>query len=232
MASGIFTYIAEHIELPPVDPAYPRAIELHKDTATALSKLAAADAQSAAISKALIHSKVSNSLVAKLYIGVATQYETANGLLSSLPSSEIASDLKRYLSDGTAFYKAMAKKHLSFDANDNQNMGIAVGFMRDAKAELHALKKVSKSTLSITHSAVASRATKEEETVTELLNSFTRMNDTVSYQTVLTRQELQKLVPNGRGILQLKKYNPPEQCFGPSSVGRQDQQYARAGTYW
>lgn len=59
-------------------------------------------------------------------------------------------------------------------------MGIAVGFMRDAKAEFHALKKVSKSTLSITHSAVASRATKEEETVTELLNSFTRMNDTVN----------------------------------------------------
>lgn len=74
-----------------------------------ISRLAAADAQSAAISKALIHSKVSNSLVAKLYIGVATQYETANGLLSSLPSSEIASDLKRYLSDGTAFYKVIVK---------------------------------------------------------------------------------------------------------------------------
>lgn len=138
-----------------------------------------------------------------------------------------------------------------------RNMGIAVGFMREAKIELHALKKVSKSTLSITHSAVASRATKEEETVTELLNSFTRINDTVnnkacgfiacitevtdfliiciiqvSYQNVPTRQELQKLVPNGRGILQLKQYHPPEQCFGPSSIGRQDQQYARAGTYW
>jgi hypothetical protein len=68
-------------------------------------RLAAADAQSAAISKALVHSKVSNSLIAKLYMGVANQYDTANGLLSSLPSSEIASDLKRYLSDGTAFYK-------------------------------------------------------------------------------------------------------------------------------
>jgi hypothetical protein len=72
-------------------------------------RLAAADAQSAAISKALIHSKVSNSLVAKLYMGVANQYETANGLLSSLPSSEVASDLKRYLSDGTSFYKVCVK---------------------------------------------------------------------------------------------------------------------------
>jgi hypothetical protein len=70
-----------------------------------LHRLAAADAQSAAISKALVHSKVSSSLIAKLYMGVANQYDTANGLLSSLPNSEIASDLKRYLSDGTAFYK-------------------------------------------------------------------------------------------------------------------------------
>lgn len=37
-AAGIFTYVAEQIDLPPPDPAYPRAIELHKDTATALSK--------------------------------------------------------------------------------------------------------------------------------------------------------------------------------------------------
>jgi hypothetical protein len=74
-----------------------------------LLRLAAADAQSAAISKALVHSKVSNSLIAKLYMGVANQYDTANGLLSSLPNSEIASDLKRYLSDGTAFYKVISQ---------------------------------------------------------------------------------------------------------------------------
>lgn len=61
-----------------------------------------------------------------------------------------------------------------------RNSGIAVGFMREAKAELHALKKVSKSTLSITHSAVASRASKEEEAVTDLLGTLTRLNDTVS----------------------------------------------------
>ncbi|KAM3586391.1 hypothetical protein VKS41_002910 [Umbelopsis sp. WA50703] len=231
-AAGIFTYIAEQVDLPTSNSSHSTAIELHKDTATALSKLAAADAQSAAISKALIHSKVSNSLVAKLYMGVANQYETANGLLSSLPSSEVASDLKRYLSDGTSFYKAMAKKHLSFDANENQKMGVAAGFMREAKLELHALKKVSKSTLSITHSTVASKATKEEEVVTELFHSFTRINDTVSYQPVPTRQDLQKLVPNGRGILQLKQYNPPEQCFGPKATGLTSQQYARAGTYW
>lgn len=52
--------------------------------------------------------------------------------------------------------------------------------MREAKAELHALKKVSKSTLSITHSAVAFRASKEEEAVTDLLGTLTRLNDTVS----------------------------------------------------
>jgi hypothetical protein len=67
-----------------------------------------------------------------------------------------------------------------FEIRCFRNSGIAVGFMREAKAELHVLKKVSKSTLSITHSAVASRATKEEEAVTELLGTLTRLNDTVS----------------------------------------------------
>jgi hypothetical protein len=61
-------------------------------------------------------------------------------------------------------------------------MGVAAGFMREAKLELHALKKVSKSTLSITHSTVASKATKEEEVVTELFHSFTRINDTVRFK--------------------------------------------------
>jgi hypothetical protein len=37
-AAGIFTYVAENNQLPPPDPAFPRAIELHQDTATALSK--------------------------------------------------------------------------------------------------------------------------------------------------------------------------------------------------
>jgi hypothetical protein len=65
-----------------------------------------ADAQSVAISKALFHGKLSKSLAAKLYIGVAGQYEMAYGLISARKSGqEVSSELKKYLSDGTLFYK-------------------------------------------------------------------------------------------------------------------------------
>jgi hypothetical protein len=37
-AAGIFSYIADSIDLPPPDSSFPRAIELHQDAATALSK--------------------------------------------------------------------------------------------------------------------------------------------------------------------------------------------------
>jgi hypothetical protein len=37
-AAGIFTYIAEQVDLPTSNSSHSTAIELHKDTATALSK--------------------------------------------------------------------------------------------------------------------------------------------------------------------------------------------------
>lgn len=68
--------------------------------------MALADAQSVAISKALTTSTISKSLVAKLYMGVAGQYEMAFGLISSISGTQdVSTDLKKYLSDGTQFYK-------------------------------------------------------------------------------------------------------------------------------
>lgn len=68
--------------------------------------MALADAQSIAISKALVTGTTSKSLIAKLYMGVAAQYEMAFGLISSISGTQdVSSDLKKYLSDGTQFYK-------------------------------------------------------------------------------------------------------------------------------
>lgn len=70
-----------------------------------LLRMALADAQSIAISKALVSSKLSKSLIAKLYIGVAGEYEMAYGLISSISGGhEVCSDLKKYLLDGSQFY--------------------------------------------------------------------------------------------------------------------------------
>lgn len=83
--------------------------------------MALADAQSIALNKAMLTTTISKSLVAKLYMGVAGQYEMASGLISSMKGTQdVSTELKKYLSDGTLFYKAMVKKYLAMDANDNQ----------------------------------------------------------------------------------------------------------------
>ena len=68
--------------------------------------MALADAQSIAIHKALSTGNISKSLVAKLYMGIAGQYEMALGLISSINGTQdVSTDLKKYMSNGTLFYK-------------------------------------------------------------------------------------------------------------------------------
>lgn len=70
-----------------------------------------ADAQSIALNKALLTTTISKSLIAKLYMGVAGQYEMASGLINSIKSTQdVSTELKKYLSDGTMFYKVTIKK--------------------------------------------------------------------------------------------------------------------------
>jgi hypothetical protein len=67
----------------------------------------------------------------------------------------------------------------------DRKMGQAVGFARDCKADLKAIQHSSLSKAHIRKSAIAARAAKEEEVVTELLQKYNMINDTVSL--VLTR---------------------------------------------
>lgn len=60
-------------------------------------------------------------------------------------------------------------------------MGQAVGFARDCKADLKAIQHSSLSKAHIRKSAIAARAAREEEAVTDLLSKYTMINDTVSY---------------------------------------------------
>lgn len=58
-------------------------------------------------------------------------------------------------------------------------MGVAVGFLRECKADLRAIQHSSLSRPQLRKSTVAQRALKEEESVSELLNKYTMINDTV-----------------------------------------------------
>ncbi|KAF7730444.1 hypothetical protein EC973_002251 [Apophysomyces ossiformis] len=254
-AAGVFQYVANEVIPKWRQPSSNRPVETIKELSTALSKMALADAQSIAISNALLDSKFSNSLIAKLYIGVAGQYEMSYGLISSISNGqEVSSDLKKYLSDGSQFYMAMAKKHLALDAYDNNKIGEALGFLRDCKADLRIVQHAGLSKPHIRKSAVAARACKEEETVNELLQRYTNFNDKVlgdnstaisslliypylkfACQRVPSRQDLQRLIPNGRGVLELKRFTLPPPMFGPRNEDHSESQtarYAREGSYF
>ncbi|KAI8098598.1 uncharacterized protein BX664DRAFT_319101 [Halteromyces radiatus] len=131
----------------------------------------------------------------------------------------------------------MAKKYLALDAMDNHKTGVAVGFLRDCKADLRSVQHSSLTKPHIRKStAVAARAMKEEENVNELLQRFTMINDTAAYEEVPSRQDLQRMIPSGRSALELKQYTPPTAMFGQANTYGGDDQgqtaYARSGRYW
>ncbi|KAI8380156.1 hypothetical protein BD560DRAFT_324578 [Blakeslea trispora] len=107
-------------------------------------------------------------------------------------------------------------------------MGQAVGFARDCKTDLRSIQQ---SKAHLRKSTVAARAAKEEEAVAELLSKYTMINDTVSYDAVPSRQELQKLIPGGRGVLELKQYHLPNPVFGPF-IQKDQKSYLLEGRYF
>ena len=68
----------------------------------------------------------------------------------------------------------------------NRKMGEAVGFLRECKADLRSIQHSSLSKPHLRKSGVASRAFKEEESVSELLQKFTMINDTVIFFKIST----------------------------------------------
>ncbi|RCH90383.1 hypothetical protein CU098_009439, partial [Rhizopus stolonifer] len=231
-AASVFHFVANDVIPTWKQSPANRPIETIPEFSVALSKMALADAQSVAIHKALATGSISKSLIAKLYMGITGQYEMAFGLISSINGTQdVSNELKKYLSDGTLFYKAMAKKYLAMDANDNSKMGQAVGFARDSKTDLRSIQHASLSKAHIRKSAMAARAAKEEEAVTELLSKYTMINDTVSYDPIPSRQELLKLIPGGRGVLELKQYSLPNPVFGPSFT-QKEKSYLLEGRYF
>jgi len=57
----------------------------------------------------------SSSLLAKLAIGVAAQYESANGLLNSLKDPQkVCGDFRKYVSNGVLFHQVTLNTHIYY----------------------------------------------------------------------------------------------------------------------
>ncbi|CAG8546616.1 7438_t:CDS:2, partial [Acaulospora colombiana] len=209
-ASGVFEYIAEKVCSNWQDPPSTRPPDVLSELCMSISKISIADASSIAIRKALMQ-QTSSSLLAKLAIGAAEYYEMASGLIKSLKDPQkVCYDFRKYVSDGALFHQSLGKKFLAKDAYEHQQTGNAVGFIKEAKDMLHNLSK-SKSPI------VAKHAVQEYAEVNELCNMYVGINDTVAFDVVPSKADLQALTPGGRTVHHLIKYTPPSPAFGPEN---------------
>ncbi|CAG8610385.1 26025_t:CDS:10 [Dentiscutata erythropus] len=230
-ASGVFTYISEKVCPRWIKPPPSRPPDVLAEISASTSKIAFADASSIAIRKALMQ-QTSSSLLAKLAIGVAGNYEMANGLIKSLKDST----------------KSLGMKFLAKDAYDHQQNGTAVGFITEAREVLHLLTKC-KSPM------IAARAAQEYSEVNELYNSYVGINDTLLVEEFLyielkdfkikafntnpqiivpSKADLQALIPGGRMVLDLANFTPPAPAFGPgvNRTSRSESGYILENQYY
>ncbi|KAG0052770.1 hypothetical protein BGZ83_002124 [Gryganskiella cystojenkinii] len=160
-------------------------------------------------STATTGSKTSYVLLAKLTIGVKEEYERAYGLLKSVKDlNDISMDFRNHVKDAKLYYEASAQSLLGLDAYEAQQYGKAIGFMSAARTSFGALSKSSKSP-TISHAAAF-----EFRLTTEKVQSYQKINDSVTFLKVPVPAELLPLMPSGRDLLNVKAYQAPKPEFG------------------
>lgn len=170
--------------------------------------MALADAQGLAIRKLLSRatsesaitpgpplpkSHPSPALLAKLHLECAEMYAGARVLVKT-PGDDVRQDLRKYLAERAAWHKIQGLKWLGVDAGEAGRGGEAVGFLKWAKEE------------------------GEEEGIEGFLRHYTKANDTLHFEVVVGKAELQARVPAGRMAVAARPYVPPTPGFGPGSV--------------
>lgn len=113
--------------------------------------------------------------------------------------------------------------------------GKAIGFMSAARTSFGSLSKSSKAP-TISHAAAF-----EFRLATEKVQSFQKINDSVTFHKVPSPAELLPLMPSGRDLLKVKPYLAPRPDFGSAATanegGSEDNankgsSYAMQGAYF
>lgn len=163
--------------------------------------MALADAQSLAIrkylSKAAFESNISPgpplpkshpspSFIAKLHLECVSLYTSAKTLAKASSGTEVSAEVRKYLTDKTAFHTALSHKWLGVEAGENGGLdraGDAVAFLAWAKKELEELKD---SNLTL-HFGKGDREKERKSQILDELEStntfykyYKKMNDSVS----------------------------------------------------
>jgi len=247
-ASGVFRHLSEEVlpewERTGISPAA-RPPDITQPVTSALAKLALADAQTLAIRKLLSKAAYDNSLtpgpplpkshpspgpIAKLYLECEDLYASARALVKSQgktkghENEEVSAELRHYLADEAQLCGALAHKWLGVDAGEHgggDKCGVAIAFLLWAKTELEDLKDGGKGLIG---RAKDLRERRKSKVATELASTtlfwkyYKNMNDTIHFQSIPPRSELQASIPAGRSAVAVKPYQSPTPAFGPGSV--------------
>ncbi|KAH9485087.1 pH-response regulator protein palC [Psilocybe cubensis] len=255
-ASGVFTFISDSVlpeweSSRGSPPGFHRPPDLSREVISALSKMSLADAQTLAIRRLLSKSAYDSNvapgpplpkshpppaLLAKLHIECTSLYSSAR-LLAKTPGAsknassghsvkDVASDLRRYLSNQASLHSALSHKWLGVDAGEKGGTdrgGEAVAFLQWAKKELEDIKDGGR-LVSLGNGEKEKEELRKSDINNELTNVnvffkyYKKMNDTLHFQPVPTQKDLQSRIPGGRIALPSKPFTPPIPAFGPGSL--------------
>lgn len=176
---------------------------------------------------ALVSTVGKKGLKSGFNIGVAKLGKEKTGNTDNNATDEVSSTLRNYLSDATHFSIALAHKWLGVDAGENgtpSKAGVAIGFLQWACAELESLRSSARTVSLDKDKRDRVRASKdtinsELQSATTFLKQYKKMNDTLHFQPIPTRGELQTQVPEGRSAVSQKPFSKIIPKFGPGSNG-------------
>lgn len=201
--------------------------------------MALADAQTLAIRKLLSRaaydstispgpplpkSHPSPALIAKLHLECASLYSSAR-TLAKTPLEEVNGELRKYLKDEAGFHSALARKWLGVDCGETggtEKGGDAVAWTAWAKKELEELK--GSKGIGISKAEKEKKEKRKNGFADELESTavfwkhYTKVNDSLHFQTVPPQSALQSRIPTGRLAVAVKPYELPMPVFGPGSV--------------
>lgn len=161
---------------------------------------------------------------------------------------DITSSLLKYLTFSATFHRSMAYKWLGIDSGESSSkIGAGIAFLslsssllsssslKDLSSTLSNISISSSSSLLLSSSSVSSSSSskplkfltgssrtgiveQELATIQHWLESYRKLNDTVSFQPVPAIGEVQSKVPAGRSALALKPFRLPVPSYGPGSA--------------
>lgn len=208
-AAGILDYISTTIlrSGPPPAPPYTGKLtpEMYPELSAALSRLVLGTAQMTSVHQLEVKG-ASNAILCRVAVAASDHFSAAIGILGSHPMAKVVpQDLKDHLSLQYKSAQALAYLYLGMERAKMDDIGFAIGCAEQAEA-LH-----------------------KSERVSGALREWTRENNQVAFQQLVSRAQVQTKLPSGRDFVKLTPFEP---MTNDQSGADKQESYAGVGGYY